>query len=411
MTLHERFDRLDTLLGQLREFWQFSPFHYTSAYFADKAPALQAALDALTIDDIDRLDADSATLSAFLQPHIPAASELEALCVLPALAAQQKLTARSAPGLSERKQQQIHDFIAVLPSYPLPLLEWCAGKGHLARTLARHTTQPVEGIELQAELCASGTQLAQAEGISLILHQQDALCPTAQRFFRPELHAVGLHACGELHMQLLRHGIHAACEAMTISPCCYHKISAEHYQPMSQVANQSTLQLSRHDLRLSLQESVTGGERIRRLRRLEVSYRLGFDALQRMVRGVDEYLNLPNLPKALLGEGFAAFCHWAADKRGVTLPQQVDWSHWEAIGEQRYLCVSRTELVRHLFRRPLEIWLVLDRALYLQEHGYQVHLGTFCERHLTPRNVMIHARRAPHSCVSDSLIVNSRTHE
>ncbi|MGL5186035.1 MAG: methyltransferase, partial [Plesiomonas shigelloides] len=102
---------------------------------------------------------------------------------------------------------------------------------------------------------------------------QDALCPTAQRFFRPELHAVGLHACGELHMQLLRHGIHAACEAMTISPCCYHKISAEHYQPMSQVANQSTLQLSRHDLRLSLQESVTGGERIRRLRRLEVSYR------------------------------------------------------------------------------------------------------------------------------------------
>ena len=84
MTLHERFDRLDTLLGQLREFWQFSPFHYTSAYFADKAPALQAALDALTVDDIDRLDADSAALSAFLQSHIPAASELEALCVLPA---------------------------------------------------------------------------------------------------------------------------------------------------------------------------------------------------------------------------------------------------------------------------------------------------------------------------------------
>ncbi|MGL5401580.1 MAG: hypothetical protein ACRDA1_14685, partial [Plesiomonas shigelloides] len=110
-------------------------------------------------------------------------------------------------------------------------------------------------------------------------------------------------------------------------------------------------------------------------------------------------------------EGFSAFCHWAADKRGVTLPQQVDWSHWEAIGEQRYLCVSRTELVRHLFRRPLEIWLVLDRALYLQEHGYQVQLGTFCERHLTPRNVMIHARRAPHACVRDSLIVNSRTHE
>ena len=51
------------------------------------------------------------------------------------------------------------------------------------------------------------------------------------------------------------------------------------------------------------------------------------------------------------------------------------------------------ELVRGLFRRPLEVWLLLDRALYLQEQGWKVQLGTFCAYHLTPRNALLLAER------------------
>ena len=51
------------------------------------------------------------------------------------------------------------------------------------------------------------------------------------------------------------------------------------------------------------------------------------------------------------------------------------------------------ELVRGLFRRPMELWLVLDRALYLSERGYEVQLGEFCDSHLTPRNLMLLAQR------------------
>ena len=36
--------------------------------------------------------------------------------------------------------------------------------------------------------------------------------------------------------------------------------------------------------------------------------------------------------------------------------------------------------------------LLLDRALYLQEQGYHVRLGTFCPHSLTPRNLLISAR-------------------
>jgi len=92
--------------------------------------------------------------------------------------------------------------------------------------------------------------------------------------------------------------------------------------------------------------------------------------------------------------GFADFCRWAAQQKGLTLPEQVQWEGWEAAGWRRLAEVQRLELVRHLFRRPLEVWLVLDRLMLLEEAGYRVRLGTFCERELTPRNLLIRAMRS-----------------
>ena len=45
----------------------------------------------------------------------------------------------------------------------------------------------------------------------------------------------------------------------------------------------------------------------------------------------------------------------------------------------------------------LELWLVLDRALYLAERLPRPG-GTFCDRQLTPRNLMIRAHRQPGLC-------------
>ena len=54
----------------------------------------------------------------------------------------------------------------------------------------------------------------------------------------------------------------------------------------------------------------------------------------------------------------------------------------------------RLEQVQHLFRRPLELWLVLDIALFLEEHGYQIQLSELCDASLTPRNLLLQASKA-----------------
>jgi hypothetical protein len=109
--------------------------------------------------------------------------------------------------------------------------------------------------------------------------------------------------------------------------------------------------------------------------------------------GVADYLPLKPIPKGWLALDFSGFCQALAAREGQALPSGVDWQHYEAAGWQRQREVMRLSLVRAAFRRALELWLVLDMANAIERHGYRVRLGTFCERELTPRNILISARR------------------
>ena len=195
-------------------------------------------------------------------------------------------------------------------------------------------------------------------------------------------------------MRLIQLASATGCKQLAIAPCCYNRISLTEYSPISSAAKGSGLQLSLDDLALPMSETVTAGARVRRQRDTSMARRLGFDLLQRQLRGIDEYLPTPSLPSAWLDKPFADYSyHLAALKELSTIGPQ-DWPALEAAGWQRLAEVRNLELLRGLFRRPLELWLVLDRALFLAEQGYSVRVGIFCETPLTPRNFLLLAERA-----------------
>lgn len=176
-------------------------------------------------------------------------------------------------------------------------------------------------------------------------------------------------------------------------PCCYNRISLTAHQALSSPGQQSTLQLSLDDLALPASETVTAGARVRQQRDTSMARRLGFDLLQRQLRGVDQYLPTPSLPSAWLDKPFAEYCHHLAALKDLSTIGPQNWPALKAAGWQRLAQVRNLELLRGLFRRPLELWLVLDRAIFLSEQGYTVRLGTFCESPLTPRNLLILGER------------------
>ncbi|MEJ2762519.1 methyltransferase [Photobacterium sp. MCCC 1A19761] len=394
-----RFCRLDKLLTDNRAFWQFMPFASPELVWQHSHPALCEWLDGLSDAAIAEYLQNGESLAQALSPRLPDAPELYHLSQLESLVDLTDCGPESAwpkgleVGIPGRKWQQITAFNQAIPMLKLPLLEWCAGKGHLGRVLAVRHQMPVVSLEWQQSLCEDGEMAARRLQLPIRFVHADAFDPASAAHVVAEQHAVALHACGDLHVSLLQQVAARQGKAVTISPCCYHLIRDSHYQPLSQAGRESQLQLSKHDLRLPLQETVTAGQRVRRQRRTEVSFRLGFDSLQRHLRGSDTYLPVPNVQKAQLNEGFASFCRWAAEKKQLELPAAIDFEHWLHLGEQRFARVERMELVRQLFRRPLEMWLIEDRAEFLAEAGYQVTVGTFCDKPVTPRNILIHAER------------------
>jgi len=317
-------------------------------------------------------------------PELLASAEEASKVTLP------EVRATDMPG---RKRLQSGAFAAALAPLEHPVLDWCCGKGHLSRTLAPFCPGEIQGFEWNPELVRDGNRLAQHFGDRVSIGCQDVMA--ADLALPDSYHGVALHACGDLHRQLLKRGSATGLPRLSISPCCYHLTDQTIYRPLSERASgyQKTLKPGRSDLRLAVQETVTAPARVREQTQRISQWRLGFDGLQRYLRGRDDYLPVPSHPSRLLNGGFADFCHWAAAKKQLELPGTVDFDFWLSLGERRLAQVRRHELVRHLFRRPLELWMVFDYAIFLEEQGYRVRLGQFCDRSLTPRNLLLDAVR------------------
>lgn len=386
-----RFQALDAFLIEHQGLWKPRPFTHLYLPWETEHPTLGQWLRQRSLEDAEASHNQPHDLLA-PAPFPQLAAQARQLSAVDKLPTQPLPTARhrlnvDVPG---RKWEQIEAFGAALHFKQVPThwLDWCAGKGHLGRRLLE-ADQALTCLEHDPALITAGQALSDHHGLPVTHRLQDVMADVA---INPEHTPVALHACGDLHVRLLQLASKAGCKQLALAPCCYNRINAQTYLPLSNAGRASRLQLSIDDLGLPLSETVTAGKRVRLQRDMSMARRLGFDQLQRELRGIDEYLPTPSLAASWLDKPFAGYCQELANLKGLSTGDQ-DWAALEAHGWRRLAQVRNLELVRGLFRRPLEMWLVLDRALFLGENGYRVQVGTFCEPALTPRNLMVLAER------------------
>ncbi|WAT29089.1 methyltransferase [Pseudomonas sp. GXZC] len=386
-----RFQALDAFLIEHQGLWKPRPFTHRQLPWETEHPDLAQWLRQRSLADAEASHNQPHDLLA-PAPFPQLAAQARQLSAVDKLPEQPLAPARhrlnvDVPG---RKWEQIEAFGSALQFAQTPThwLDWCAGKGHLGRRLLQNG-QALTCLEYDPALITAGQALSDHHGLPVTHRLQDVMADVA---INPAHTPVALHACGDLHVRLLQLANAAGCKQLALAPCCYNRINAQTYLPLSNAGRASRLQLSIDDLALPLSETVTAGKRVRLQRDMSMARRLGFDQLQRKLRGVDEYLPTPSLPASWLDKPFADYCQELANLKGLSTGDQ-DWAALEAHGWRRLAQVRNLELVRGLFRRPLEMWLVLDRALFLGENGYRVQVGTFCEPALTPRNLMVLAER------------------
>lgn len=381
---------LDACLSGLAWLWRPAPFHTPWPPWADSRPDLAQALMDLEEDRVEALASDPAALVPWLDEHVPGLADLEAATRLapsahPPFPAAERLTW----GIPGRKLDQITAFAQAIGAPRGPVLEWCAGKGHLGRLLAGQWAAPVASLELDPGLCRAGEGLASRAGVSQSFISADALAPASTHHLKG-CHGVALHACGDLHLALLKGAADRGAAALDLAPCCYYRTAAPVYQPLNPEA---ALPLSRDELHLPVTETVTAGARERRLRDRHMAWKLAFLAWRERVAPDRRGVTFKPVPAAWLAGDFAGFLERLASREGLPLPTRGESATLEAKGWLRRHQVARLGLPRLAFRRALEVWLARDRALYLERAGYQVTLGVFCPRQVTPRNLLISARR------------------
>lgn len=397
--LDERFTALDQLLLDHQSLWHGQPFTEQSLAWETDHPGLSAWLRVQSLEHADQHQLDPWQLaqnSSVPEPFprwAQITKQLGSTCPLPHHPIKQLPEAMSR-GIPGRKWQQIEAFASCLPPHwqGSCWLDWCAGKGHLGRRLA-WPDDCLCCIEHDVQLVEDGKQLSELWQVQASHQHCDALGEQSVPHLAASDTWVALHACGDLHTSLLRHTTGQGVRRLAIAPCCYNRIRASHYQPLSTRGQASGLQLDRSMLGLPLQATVTAGAAEVRKRNRNMAWRLGFDLLQRQWRGKDEYLPVPSLANRWQHDNFADWCLAAAELKGIEAGPVSNWQAAEQAGWQRLAKVRNLELVQGLFRRPLELWLLLDMALFLQEQGFTVQLGEFCPQQLTPRNLLLLAER------------------
>lgn len=404
----ERFARLDAHLAAHESLWRSSPHAWLSKgeplpWEAGFAP-LAEALRALPAARVQALHEDAQACRIFLRRHLPVLDELAALVALPdtdsALLPRQ---AHAAAHVGGRKLEQIRHFESALPTgfahHAAPektaIIDWCAGKGHLARWLSARDGRAHLCLERDEALCTEGQRLAGA--LPLRFQALNVMDEAVRAPLRGSAAVLALHACGDLHTRLLRLAVEEGVTELALAPCCYNRTQERHYRPLSALAREhARLELDRDALRLPLLETVTATGYERRETQRRAVWRL---AAQQWCQEVGIALPVES-PHAARATDFPAYlrsvapavlARWAG--QGKTREGERECERRERQGARLLSTLRALELPRAAFRRAIEVWLVLDMAVFLEEAGYDVQLMAFCPRTLTPRNILLHARR------------------
>ena len=397
--------RLAELTPWLREhasLWRPRPFLLGRVPWEDQHPAMSAWLRDLDEATVTTFEADDRGLIEAPEPLSSLLTQSRKLAAVPA-SVRMPLSPvdawRPEARATERKRAQVQALVETLaatwPEAPGLVVDWCAGKGHLGRSLAAVLGRPLLTLERQRRLCEVG-QILSAEAevaathLPLDVRQTEQLPCVAWR----QAAVVGLHACGSLGEAMLDFAVAQKAETVALAPCCYHfAAGARPYRPRSAGGRAHDLHFDETSLRLPTYQQVRQAPSIGERRRRKMAWLM---ALKALTEAAGAPLEGPPGPvyKGWNNDDLPTFVARMAGRRGVALPSRWDADAIEALGWERARHARALGLVRGVFRRPLELWLVLDKALALQGQGYEVALTTFCAPSLTPRNLLIHGVRA-----------------
>lgn len=207
---------------------------------------------------------------------------------------------------------------------------------------------------------------------------------------------VGLHTCGRLALDIIRVSSSKKVPVLVNFGCCYHTLDKERdLQNISKFAQGlDHLHMNKFALTLSCRAHRKMDEKDYDLKLKVKLYRYAIHILLHDHYDIKELVTLGNSSPKLYDESFG-FYALEQFKRIDLKPRHTEeeLNAFFADPDLKVLIdrMLAAGLIRNALGRAMELYLQLDRAIYLEEQGYKVQVQEFFEEELSPRNIGITA--------------------
>lgn len=275
------------------------------------------------------------------------------------------------------------------------------GIGLLAQTLSNAYALPVQSLDMDPQLQETGRKRHEKNAThpeQKVRYRQLKVAATDSEFLRllsPTVLTLGLHACGSLSVDQLRASVLKQSGGIINFGCCYHKMSqSPEDQNISDFARTmpNKVQLSPFALTLASRAHRKMDEKDFFFKGKVKRYRYTLHILLHEKYGQKELISFGNSNPKLYDESFSNYVRVQFQRAGLELKQSD--AELEAFYQnhdlQEYVWrMQMAGLIRNALGRLLEMYLLLDRAIFLEETGYKVQLLEFFDEPVSPRNLGI----------------------
>lgn len=321
-----------------------------------------------------------------------------------------KLSIKEATGLKVKKQHEIEKLSAYLENkkkqsgqnISQSFFDIGGGKGHLSRVLSQKLKMSATCLEMNSEFISRGKKLLDGEDVRFVharLPEDDPMESinifVENKIGKDQL-CIGLHTCGPLANTILKACVKNQQENILNFGCCYLKLTPGKNIGISQASSLYPLPLSKYALTLATRShnGLSWDEYL--IKRKVKSYRYGIHLFLYDHLNLKTFINLGDGKKTDYEKSFSSYVLLKLSQ--LNIPTRMDekeieqWFERSDV-EQKINEMFCMNIIRWQFGRLIELWILLDRGLYLEENNFKTKLGEFFDEKISPRNIGIFAQR------------------
>jgi SAM-dependent methyltransferase len=318
-----------------------------------------------------------------------------AVCALPVFPSATGPLRAAQRGETPRKRAQVDALgrlVVTLAARATRVVDVGSGHGHLAREIARQIAVPVVGLERDTRLAGRARTLSSGDSPTFAVSDVvgDGLALSAGDC------VIGLHACGELGDTMVTSVARSSGVTLALVGCCLQKRRQTSRRPLCFISGGVAERLDLPRELLGLSNLVANDEGVEATRAENLVARERRLALNRLLSEGGEPLRygaeIEGLNRRVAHGHLSVLVARAFALRGRAAPSPEATDEAVVWARAEHARTRRLSLPRAMMARVLEVYVLLDRAAHLEEHGFAVEVGALFPASASARNLALVAR-------------------